>query len=348
MKPLLATAAALVLLCQTSLAALKVGDPAPKLGVGEWVQGGELKSFEPDKVYIVEFWASWCGPCVAVIPHINDLFRKNKDKGLVVIGQNLGEDTATVKDFVRKMGSKMTYRVAADDAKGTMAKTWLEAAGQKGIPCAFVVNKKGRIAHIGHPMAIEDSLLAKLLAEPSEKPDGAAAAPAGPATPGAEAIALESKARSQLSEGKPDEAEATIATLHEALPANFAHIGALLELELLIARKQDDDAIQLSKILREDFSGKPGVLTSVAATLVSTASPSASLQSAATAIATPVSDGDGPDRSAALAVLARIAFQQGDRPRAIELQKQSAATATTADATAAKALLNAYEKGGLP
>ena len=347
MRLIPAAVIALALLVPTAPAALKVGDPAPKLSPGEWVKGEPVKDFEGDKVYMIEFWATWCGPCIAAIPHINEIYRKNKDKGLVVIGQNLGEDHATVKAFASKMGSKMTYRVTADDAKGTMGAKWLKAAGQNGIPCAFVVNKKGRIAYIGHPMAMDDSLIPKLLAEPSEK-SGDASKPAGPATPGPEALALEAMARTHLRDGNVDKAEITIAMLHDALPENFTHLGALLELELFIARNQDDDAAQLSKLLREDFAGRPDVLTSIATTLVSGDKPTEKLQSAATAIATPVSSKDGPQRSAALAVLARIAFQQGDKAKAVELQKQAVETAPAADAPAAKVALEAYGEGRLP
>src|SRR5262245_37552422 len=42
---------------------LKVGDKAPKLQTGKWIQGDPVKEFEKDKAYIVEFWATWCGPC---------------------------------------------------------------------------------------------------------------------------------------------------------------------------------------------------------------------------------------------------------------------------------------------
>jgi thiol-disulfide isomerase/thioredoxin len=160
--------AACVTLATAAEATLKVGDPAPKLQTGKWVQGDAVKSFETGKAYIVEFWATWCGPCRASIPHVNELYSKFKDKGLVVIGQNCWErDESLVEPFVKKMGSQMTYRVALDDkssaTKGTMAETWMAAAGRKGIPSAFLVDSKGIIAWIGHPMELKDEDIEKAL-----------------------------------------------------------------------------------------------------------------------------------------------------------------------------------------
>src|SRR5437764_4651078 len=70
---------------------LKVGDPAPKLQMGKWIQGEPVTEFKPGKAYLVEFWATWCGPCRVSIPHLNELHNKYKDQGLVVIGQDCFE-----------------------------------------------------------------------------------------------------------------------------------------------------------------------------------------------------------------------------------------------------------------
>jgi thiol-disulfide isomerase/thioredoxin len=143
-------------------ASLKIGDPAPKLQVGQWIQGEPVKEFETGKVYVVEFWATWCGPCRVSIPHLNALYQQYKGK-VTVIGQDVSEqDESGVAAFVKKMGTNMTYRVALDDKSkdpnGAMNTTWMEAAGQNGIPTAFIVNQQDRIAWIGHPMTMTEKL----------------------------------------------------------------------------------------------------------------------------------------------------------------------------------------------
>ncbi len=147
---------------------LRVGDPAPKLQPAKWVQGEPVNEFESGKAYLVEFWATWCGPCRASIPHLNELHTKYRDKGLVVIGQNCWErDDALVAPFVKNMGDKMSYRVALDDKrdsqKGRMAETWMDAAQRKGIPSAFLVDTKGKLAWIGHPMELREEMIERVL-----------------------------------------------------------------------------------------------------------------------------------------------------------------------------------------
>ncbi len=148
---------------------LRVGDAAPALTMSKWIKGEPVKAFEAGTVYVVEFWATWCPPCRKSIPHLSELQAKFKDKGVIIIGQNCSEDQPEKVDaFVKKMGDKMNYRVALDDMKteriGKMSKTWMDAAGQDGIPTAFVVDKAGKIAWIGHPLDGLDEALEKIAA----------------------------------------------------------------------------------------------------------------------------------------------------------------------------------------
>jgi thiol-disulfide isomerase/thioredoxin len=151
---------------------LNVGDPAPALPVAKWVKGQPVKQFEKGKVYVVEFWATWCGPCRQTIPHLTKLAEKYKDK-VTVIGVSVWERAdeedpnahiQRVEKFVQEMGDKMNYVVAVDGAEGVIAKTWMEAAGQDGIPTAFVIDQQQRIVWIGHPMDKLDEVLEKVLA----------------------------------------------------------------------------------------------------------------------------------------------------------------------------------------
>ncbi len=347
--------AAFLLDTQSGQAALKVGDAAPKLQVGRWLQGEAVKEFEGDKVYIVEFWATWCGPCKASIPHINDLHERFKDKGLVVIGQNvLEKDESPVAPFVTSMAGKMNYRVATDDktdgGNGRMAQAWLAAAEQNGIPCAFIVNKQGRLVFIGHPTSIKEAELETWLAEPSTAAKGPGATP-----PGNKATALSPKAmelarktETEIRARQWNQADATLAELQKILPENFREIGGLLNLDLLIAQQQINDALQLAQLMGEDFKGNAAVQIAIASRLVQPLKENTLLLAAAEKIATPISQSPGDPQATALATLARIAFLRGQKPRAVEIQTKAVASASKKEALYQKAVLEAYQQGRLP
>jgi thiol-disulfide isomerase/thioredoxin len=139
-------------------ASLKVGDPAPPLKASKWLQGDEVKAFEPGKVYVVEWWATWCGPCIAFMPELADLQARYKDRGVTCVGVTArdlldapGNTEERVAAFVKKRGPKLPYTFAYADDRAT-SDAWMKAAGRETIPCAFVVDKTGRIAYIGNPM----------------------------------------------------------------------------------------------------------------------------------------------------------------------------------------------------
>lgn len=140
---------------------LNIGDQVPPLRVREWIKGAPVR-FEKGKVYVVEFWATWCKPCIAAMPHLSALASEYKD-GITILGIDILEKQTTspekVKAFVDSMGSRMDYHVAAEDSN-FMVTGWLDASGSRdeGIPRSFVVNAEGRLAWIGHPKDLAEVL----------------------------------------------------------------------------------------------------------------------------------------------------------------------------------------------
>jgi thiol-disulfide isomerase/thioredoxin len=133
------------------------GSPAPSLDVKKWFKGSPVTSLDPSKTYVVEFWATWCGPCIQSIPHLTEIAKKNPD--VTFIGVSIWEDDKddNIANFINGMGDKMDYHVAYSGNQTGMAKSWMAAAGQNGIPSAFIA-KGGNIQWVGHPMEIEKPL----------------------------------------------------------------------------------------------------------------------------------------------------------------------------------------------
>jgi thiol-disulfide isomerase/thioredoxin len=161
---LIATVVAGVLAVPTLAGDGKLGDPAKPLKIKEWAKGDavDLAAGKGKTTYVVEFWATWCPPCRASIPHLTEIQKKFKDKNVVVIGVS-DEKPDVVKPFVKKMGDKMNYTVAVDDNRSTF-KAYMAAFGQGGIPHAFIVGKDGTIVWHGHPMAGLDEALEQIVA----------------------------------------------------------------------------------------------------------------------------------------------------------------------------------------
>lgn len=142
---------------------LFIGSKAPELQIAKFVKGDSVQQFEDGKVYVVEFWATWCGPCIAAFPHLSEKQAEYNDK-VQFIGVNVWEgveDQAEriekVEGFVADQGDRMSYTVAVENGSA-MADTWMKPAGQNGIPAAFIVDGSGTVAWIGHPMNMDETL----------------------------------------------------------------------------------------------------------------------------------------------------------------------------------------------
>ncbi len=148
------------LLSASALAQLiGVGDPAPRLQVGQWVKGEPVAQFEPGHTYVVDFWATWCAPCKRSMPELSVLQQRHASRGVRVLGVAVWEDDAArVAPYIRDLGDAIGYSVATDAVlpgarpeQGAMALQWLRAAGEKLLPTTFIVDSAGRLAWIGSP-----------------------------------------------------------------------------------------------------------------------------------------------------------------------------------------------------
>lgn len=141
-------------------ATLKVGDPAPEIKIEKWFNGEGLKSFERGKVYVVEFWATWCGPCIGEIPHLNEIAKKYA-KDVVVVGIDGYEKGGTaeqklekVANFLKTNNPVQEYLIGFDSTSDTYEK-WQRASESQGIPNVYIIDRDGTIAFIGHPVYMD-------------------------------------------------------------------------------------------------------------------------------------------------------------------------------------------------
>ena len=156
----MARSLALAALFAAAAPAADIGEKAPSLkGVKQWINGAAVEPAEGDgkTIYVVEFWATWCGPCRMTVPHLNKLQERLKDRGVAIVGVTT-EDEATARPFINEL--KMSYLVALDTDK-TTEETWMKDV--EGIPHAFVVGKDGQILWTGHPMDGLDAVLDDVL-----------------------------------------------------------------------------------------------------------------------------------------------------------------------------------------
>ena len=122
-------------------AILRVGDIAPEFEAKR-LNGStfRLSDYRDKKAVLIDFWATWCGPCIDEIPTIKSIAETYRDQGLEVVGVSLDRDEQALRDFVEE--EKLSYVQVFDKEKSqTIAKSY----GVWGIPSVFLINKNGVI-----------------------------------------------------------------------------------------------------------------------------------------------------------------------------------------------------------
>ncbi len=143
-----------------------LGDAAPPLSVSSWVKGEpvDLTTSKGERVYLIEFWGTWCPPCRESIPHLTEVQKNYGKRGLVIVGIS-DEEVETVRPFVAKQGERMAYTVAVDKEQKT-TESYMGAFGLDSIPSAFLIDQQGKVVWFGHPQDEElEKHLERLLPE---------------------------------------------------------------------------------------------------------------------------------------------------------------------------------------
>jgi thiol-disulfide isomerase/thioredoxin len=335
----------------TSAATLSEGDPAPTLSVSKWIQGEPIKAFQPGTAYLLEFWATWWTPCQEAMAHLNRLHHQYKDKGLVVIGQNVKEAGATnVEPFVKRMGKLVSYRVALDGGatnrfSGKMLENWLYAA-EAGIPTAFIIDKKGKISFIGHPDEIDDALIEQVLAgtfDPKKR------------TLAREAAAAKDEAWETHNEsGKAawkakqwGKAMSEIDEMEKLFPRRITTTQCL-RITVFIGQEDFIAAKKLALQLSDDNRDDPFLQHRVARTIANRVPTNSVILKTANLLmerATALLKGPEPEF---LHTQARLAFLQGKKERAIELETEALGLADPLNKDQFAQALDGFGRGKLP
>jgi thiol-disulfide isomerase/thioredoxin len=331
---------------------LKIGDKAPKLQAGDWVQGTPVKHLEEGKAYLVEFWATWCGPCRVSIPHLNEIHNKYKDKGLVVIGQDCWErDETLVKPFIEKMGEKMTYRVALDDKKevekGKMAETWMAAAGRNGIPSAFLVDRKGLIAWIGHPMSLSEATIEEVLADKFDV-QKAAKEYAEDQKLGAQLRPVQIALSQAMAKKDWATAEAKMNEALALLPEDKKSTMNFTRWNILLGKKDYAAANKLAEQMSETQKDNAEFQNMLAWRLVSDKTIENPDLALAEKFALRANDATQGKNANVLDTLARVRYLQGKKEEAIKLQEKAVELAEGPLQQNLKKSLESYKKDELP
>jgi thiol-disulfide isomerase/thioredoxin len=139
------------------------GKPRQGINVTGWVNGEVKPADMKGKVVVLDFYATWCGPCMAAIPHNNEMLKKYKDQGLVIVGvctSDRGQERMeqTVKD------RGIEYPTARD------SQNLSEAAWHVHYyPTYAIIDRKGIVRIVGLQPDHVEEVVKKLLAEPAPK-----------------------------------------------------------------------------------------------------------------------------------------------------------------------------------
>lgn len=125
----------------------------------DWLKGTPVTEFKKDSIYVVDLWATWCKPCIALMPHLSKLSTQFKGK-INFIAQNvLEDDKEKVMAFMKKTGFNWDLKVAyGGDKNSDFHKKWTQPAGVFAIPQTYII-KNNILLWQTYPNYINEEIL---------------------------------------------------------------------------------------------------------------------------------------------------------------------------------------------
>jgi peroxiredoxin len=132
-----------------------VGEAAPEIVLKDAAGKEQKLSSRRGEVVVLDFWATWCKPCLAELAALDVLYREEKARGLVVIAVNVDEDGAAARAFLEK--SPVSFPVLFDPAGASK-----ERYGADELPAVYLIDREQKISAIHKGLAEEERLRKEL------------------------------------------------------------------------------------------------------------------------------------------------------------------------------------------